>query len=312
MRRVSKLAVARSLEDGRAAEATCSASGRGVVGFTLIELLIVVSIIALLVAIVLPSLHKARAQGRAVVCLSGLRQLHMANTHYAMENHDLYVPAASDILDGFGGRHRWHGVREAAGVDPDPAKNTFDPLKGPLADSLYDGRVKECPESVRYWTEGVDNAFEAGCGGYGYNQVGIGSRLYQASWSREDLKRENARHLQTGWLTTAIAKPADTVMFTDTAHRQYHTQRGFYLTEYSFCEPPFPVSATVAGPMWYEGPSDNDLYLPTIHFRHLERANVIWSDGHANAQKMSFTRGDYEAFDLGWFGPRSNELFDPF
>jgi prepilin-type processing-associated H-X9-DG protein len=64
--------------------------------------------------------------------------------------------------------------------------------------------------------------------------------------------------------------------------------------------------------MWYEGPSDNDLYLPTIHFRHLERANVIWCDGHANAQEMSFTRGDYGEFNLGWFGPRSNELFDPF
>ena len=56
--------------------------------FTLVELLVVVSIIALLIAMLLPSLTRARHQAKALKCASQLSQVGMACNLYADENCD--------------------------------------------------------------------------------------------------------------------------------------------------------------------------------------------------------------------------------
>ena len=59
--------------------------------FTLIELLVVIAIIAVLMAILIPTLDRAREQGRRAVCLSNLKQLALAWNMYADENDDKIV-----------------------------------------------------------------------------------------------------------------------------------------------------------------------------------------------------------------------------
>jgi len=55
-------------------------------GFTLIELLVVIAIIAMLMAILLPSLERARKQARSAACQSNLRQWGLFLTMYADDN----------------------------------------------------------------------------------------------------------------------------------------------------------------------------------------------------------------------------------
>ena len=61
--------------------------------FTLIELLVVVAIIAVLIAILLPSLARARESAKSVACMSNLRQMGIAAQSYADIN-DNYYPSA--------------------------------------------------------------------------------------------------------------------------------------------------------------------------------------------------------------------------
>jgi prepilin-type N-terminal cleavage/methylation domain-containing protein len=61
-------------------------------GFTLIELLVVVAIIAVLIALLLPALGQARAQGKKIVCLNNLRQLGVGFALYHMDNNERLIP----------------------------------------------------------------------------------------------------------------------------------------------------------------------------------------------------------------------------
>ena len=63
--------------------------------FTLIELLVVIAIIAILMAVLMPALNRAREGGKRAACLSNLKQLALAWNMYADENDDRLVNGAT-------------------------------------------------------------------------------------------------------------------------------------------------------------------------------------------------------------------------
>jgi prepilin-type N-terminal cleavage/methylation domain-containing protein/prepilin-type processing-associated H-X9-DG protein len=71
---------------------------RRVAGFTLIELLVVIAIIAILAAMLLPSLSKSKEKAQGIACLNNLKQLQVCWHSYVMDNQDT-VPPNQSVYD---------------------------------------------------------------------------------------------------------------------------------------------------------------------------------------------------------------------
>ena len=266
-------------------------------GFTLIELLVVISIIAMLMGILMPALSSARNAAKQVVCASNVRQLAVANTVYSVDHKDYYAPAAYDYKNNL---HRWHGEREKGSPVFDGSKSVLREYLGPEA-------IRECPAFNGFSRENPgawNGAFEAGCGGYGYNEHYIGGR-YDLFDSYVDATKSTAR-------AGDVKDPTRTVMFADTGMWQQEGS-STYLIENSFLKGRYFLHN--------KKPDTTSSPTPSMHFRHPRTTlNVAWADTHVDSRKLEWSLSNYDLpsstpesmmeLKSGWFGPKDNSLFD--
>lgn len=93
------------MESSKRFTATC----RSRAAFTLVELLVVIGIIALLIAMLLPGLSRARDQANAIKCLANLRQIGAAVVEYSAEHNGLIVPSYNLPASGTGTNYNASG-----------------------------------------------------------------------------------------------------------------------------------------------------------------------------------------------------------
>lgn len=266
-------------------------------GFTLIELLVVIAIMSLLAAMIFPVFAQARDKARQTMCGSNLRQVALASLQYATDFDGQMVPGAQNMM-GLNSR-RWHGVRPGSSAGTGP----FDPRLGPLWAYLGSGQIKDCPSFADYTRDTGANAFEAGCGGYGYNNEFIGGSYWRLDF-------EPGADYRTAH-EAEIADPSGTWMFADAGFLQFYPYT--VAIEYSFIEPPY-WSYYALSWGFYMRPE------PSIHFRHNGMVNMAYVDGHVKALPRGIakddgsvyggTAGDVERFGLGWPAPDDFTYWD--
>ena len=250
-------------------------------GFTLIELLVVVAIIALLLAILLPSLGRAKEQAKSVQCLSNLRQMATAAFSYAAASDSRFPIAYYTAKVNVGGTLTrvsvaWDSMYPDVSVSP-PANRSVPGLLWQGGRAGGGGgvgggaKVQQCPNYLGGSNWGPDYYT-----GYNYNTTYIG---------HGDMESIAAPvHI------TALRKPASTALFGDGQY--YNGANKFMRAPQSALD----VGMSVTPDLRASG---------TQGYRHLGKTNVAFGDGHGESMAQRYTNvpdpyPDYITPDTGF------------
>jgi len=233
--------------------------------FTLVELLVTISVATVLMAILMPVLAGARKCGKAIFCLSNLRQMAIAAANYTLSNDDYYPLAQYWQNRGSTDyEYCWDFTRVRN-------NGQSEIVPGLLWQGDTIEKVHQCPSY-----KGSDNWWGLPFTGYNYNTSYIGhgqGESVSSSYTGSVVPNPSfpSYKIVMSAKTTQVKRPGSCALFGD----------GHYAGG---------ANKFMRSPWHWDGDYDFTIRKSgTQGYRHNGMTNVAWCDGHVTSQKELYT-----------------------
>ena len=263
-------------------------------GFTLIELLIVITIIAILAAMLLPVLASAKKRAQQIQCLNNVKELVTGFIIYVNDNNDFEpdggvgnaYPPGYNLADWIYWRPPAYPVVNGITMSPDKS-----PILSSIGGTVGTTNLLRCPTDIdNSWRNGTTTPSTPESSPYNYSYEMTSYSLFQSGNSYLNpgpamiVYNGVTYSFKAGWIKNPsgkilVAEPCDTTKAGDAPPPDVGS--GGWAVETARWEP--LKSLTYSGGRFSGGIPDN--YL-TCH--HDNRANCGFADGHAQLEPWQF------------------------